>query len=152
MCFYVYLPVLISLALRLYPHLLSDLPFSTDAWSPIRNAELLIEHTPIHLENEVFDGYNNYWPANSLFGAVISEAMSPRPQEAMAIFLPVTGAIAILIFYTIAKGLYNAKISFIASIIFGTAFTHAFFTAGVTKETYANPPTSPSSSSFSTQP
>jgi len=56
----------------------------------------------------------------------------------MAIFLPVTGAMAILIFYVLVKRLYNAKISFMASIIFGTAFTHAFFTAGVTKETYAN--------------
>ena len=136
---YVILPTLIALGLRLYPLLLSGLPFSTDAWSPIRNAELLIQHTPIHLENEVFDGYNNYWPANSLFGAVISEVTSLSPMQAMAIFLPVTGAIAILIFYTLTKRLYNAKISLMASIIFGTAFTHAFFTAGVTKETYANP-------------
>mgnify|MGYP001087849078 FL=1 len=44
-----------------------------------------------------------------------------------------------MIFYVLVKRLYNAKISFIASIIFGTTFNHAFFTAGVTKETYANP-------------
>jgi len=136
---YVFLPALIALALRLYPHLLSGVPFSTDAWSPIRNTELLMEHTPVHLENEIFDGYNNYWPANTLFGAVISEATSLKPMQAMAIFLPITGAIAILIFYALVKSFYNAKISFVASLIFGTAFTHAFFTAGVTKETYANP-------------
>jgi len=131
--------MLIALALRIYPHLLGGLPFSTDAWSPIRNAELLIQYTPVHLENAVFDGYNNYWPANSLFGAVISEMTSLKPIQAMAIFIPTTGAIAILIFYSLTRRLYNVKISFTASIIFGTAFTHAFFTAGVTKETYANP-------------
>jgi len=136
---YVVLPVLVALMLRLYPYLISGLPFSTDAWSPIKNAELLIEYTPINLENEIFDGYNNYWPANSLFGAVISETTSLQPLQAMAIFLPIIGATTILIFYVLVNKLYNAKISFIASIIFGTAFTHAFFTAGVTKETYANP-------------
>jgi hypothetical protein len=136
---YVILPVFIALALRLYPYLISGLPFSTDAWAPIRNTELLIEYTPIPLNDKIFDGYNNYWPANSLFGAVISEITSLDPMEAMAIFLPTIGATTILIFYALVKRLCNAKISFIASIIFGTAFTHAFFTAGVTKETYANP-------------
>lgn len=133
------LPFLIAGALRLYPYFVSRLPFSTDAWSPIRNAELLIEHTPIRLDDGIFDGYNNYWPANSLFGAVVSQVTGLEPVQAMAIFLPLTGSIAILIFYVLVKRLYNAKISFIASIIFGTTFNHAFFTAGVTKETYANP-------------
>jgi len=133
------LPFLIAVALRLYPYLISGLPFSTDAWSPIRNAELLIEHTPIRLDDKIFDGYNNYWSANSLFGAVASQVTGLEPMQVMAISLPLTGSIAILIFYVLVKRLYNAKISFMASIIFGTAFTHAFFTAGVTKETYANP-------------
>lgn len=68
---YVYLIIIFSaaLALRLYPTLLTGLPFSTDAWSPIRNTELIMEHTPVDLGNDsIFDGYNNYWPANSLFG------------------------------------------------------------------------------------
>jgi len=138
-CVYAILAVLIAFMLRLYPYLISSLPFSTDAWAPVRNTELLMERTPIPLDDKIFDGYHNYWPANSLFGAVISETTSLRPLEAMAIFLPLTGAATILIFYVIVNKLYNAKISFIASIIFGTAFTHAFFTAGVTKETYANP-------------
>jgi hypothetical protein len=136
---YIVLPFLIAVALRLYPYFISGLPFSTDAWSPVRNAELLIEHTPIRLEDKIFDGYNNYWPANSLFGAFASQVTGLEPMQAMALFLPLTGSVAILIFYVLVKRLYNAKISFMASIIFGTAFTHAYFTAGVTKETYANP-------------
>ena len=61
---YIALILLIGLFLRLYPTLLSGQPLSTDAWSPIRNTELLMEHTPIHLDDEVFDGNNNYWPAS----------------------------------------------------------------------------------------
>lgn len=136
---YIVLPFLIAVALRLYPYYISGLPFSTDAWSPIRNAELLIEHTPIRLDDKIFDGYNNYWPANSLFGAAISQVTGLEPMQAMAVSLPLTSSIAIFIFYVLVKRLYNTKIAFLASIIFGTAFTHAYFTAGVTKETYANP-------------
>jgi len=137
---YIFLLILIAIALRLYPYATSGIPFSTDAWSPIRNTELLMEYTPIHLgDDKVFDGYNNYWPANSIFGAIFSEVTGVEPKQAMATILPVIGSMAILIFYTLVKRLYNAKISFMASIIFGTAFSHAFFTAAVTKETYANP-------------
>jgi hypothetical protein len=136
---YLLLPFLIAAALRLYPYFVSGLPFSVDAWAPIRNAELLTEQTPIRLDDKIFDGYNSYWPANSLFGAFVSQVTGVEPLQAMAVFLPLTGSIAILIFYVLVKKLYNAKISFMASIIFGTAFTHAYFTAGVTKETFANP-------------
>jgi len=136
---YVILPVLLAVALRLYPYLLSGLPFSTDAWAPIKNAELLAEYTPVPLDDKIFDGYHNYWAANSVFGVIISEITSLSPLEAMAFFFPVIGASTILIFYALVRRLCNAEISFIAAIIFGTAFTHAFFTAGVTKETYANP-------------
>jgi hypothetical protein len=136
---YAIIPLLIALTLRLYPYLATGLPFAIDAWAPIRNTELILEHTPTKLDNEIFDGYNNYWPANSLFGAIISEITSLPPLQAMAIFLPITAATTILIFYALVKKIYNSKIAFLASIIFAVAFTHAFFTAGVTKETYANP-------------
>jgi asparagine N-glycosylation enzyme membrane subunit Stt3 len=133
------IPLLIALVLRLYPYLVTGLPFAIDAWALIRNTELILEHTPVNLDNQIFDGYNNYWPANSLFGAIVSEITSLPPLQAMAIFLPITGATTILIFYALVKKIYNTKIAFIASLIFAVAFTHAFFTAGVTKETYANP-------------
>lgn len=136
---YVAIPFLVAAVLRLYPYFVTGLPFAIDAWAPVRNTELILEHTPVNLDNEIFDGYNSYWPANSLFGAIVSEVTALPPLHAMAIFLPITGATAILIFFALIKRIYNAKIAFIASLIFATAFTHAFFTAGVTKETFANP-------------
>ena len=133
-------PFILAACLRLYPFTVSGMPFSTDGWPFIKNCEILIERSPINLgDNAVFDGAGNYWPAISLFGAVMSPLTSLSSMEAMALFLPITGALAILIFYTLARNLFNNQIALIASIIFGTAFTHAYFTAGVTKETYANP-------------
>jgi len=136
---YVLLPLLVALALRLYPYSISGLPFSTDAWPLIRNTELLLENTPVPLNAKIFDGYNNYYPVSSIFGAIIAETIGLKPIEAMAIFLPVTGALSVLIFYALVKMFYDEKTGFVASIIFATAYTLAIFTAGVTKETYANP-------------
>lgn len=131
--------LLFSVGLRLYPAVLSGMPFSTDAWSPIRNAELLMQNTPIPLSDGVFDGYNNYWPVNSIFGVLTSQVTSLTPLESMALFFPIVGALSVIVFYALVHLFYGQKISLLASLLFGAAFTHAYFTAGVTKETYASP-------------
>jgi len=130
---------LIASIMRLYPTLITGVPFSTDSWPPIRNTELLIERTPVDLGDGIFDGYNNYWPANSLFGAVFSQVIGLEPRVAMATIFPVIGASAILIFYAVVEGFFKAETALMASLIFATCFSHAIFTAGVTKETYGNP-------------
>ena len=136
---YVLLPLLIAIGLRLYPTVMTGMPFSTDAWSPIRNTELLIQNTPVPINNNIFDGYNNFWPATSLFGAVISQVTGMPPIEAMPLFFPIIGATAVLFLFVIVRRLYNSRVAFLASIIFATAYSQAFFTAAVTKETYASP-------------
>ncbi len=83
---YLLLLLLLAVGLRLYPAVMSGVPFSTDAWSPIRNTELLMQNTPIPLNDAVFDGYNNFWPANSLFGAVIIPS-NGLPPIALCLFL-----------------------------------------------------------------
>ena len=52
---------LLSVFLRMYPTIISGLPFSTDSWPLIRNAEKLVESSPTPLNGKLFDGYNNYW-------------------------------------------------------------------------------------------
>ncbi len=138
--FYVILAFLIGLILRLYPTFLSGLPFSTDAWNPIRNAELLVKYTPIPMDDKVFDGYNNYWPANSIFGVIFSYIIGLRVIDAIAISIPLAGALTILIFYVlIDKISQDSRLAFLGSILLATAYPYALFTAGITKETYANP-------------
>jgi len=131
--------LLVSVGLRIYPTVFSGMPFSTDAWSPIRNAELLLQNTPISLSDPLFDGYNNYWPVNSVFGVMISHVMLLPPIESMSFFFPLVGALSVLIFYAIVNMFYGSKIGLLASLFFGTVFTHTYFTAGITKETYASP-------------
>jgi hypothetical protein len=134
------LTLLITFALRLYPTLITAMPFSTDAWPLIRNTELLMQNTPVPLGTGVFDGYNNFWPANQIFGAVQSLLTGLPPITSMAWGIPIVAALAIPIFYLVVKKLTDSsKIALIASVLFSSAFPYSLFTAGVTKETFASP-------------
>jgi hypothetical protein len=136
---YLTLALLAAFTLRLYPALLSSLPFSTDAWSPIRNAELILEYTPISLESRMLDGYNCYWPANSLFGVVFSIVTGFKPNDAMAAGIPLAGALTIPILYVLVRVKWGYRLALLSLILLATAYPYTLFTAGVTKETYANP-------------
>jgi hypothetical protein len=137
---YVAVALSLALAVRLYPALSSGLPFSTDAWSPIRNAELILERTPLSLDSGVLDDYNRYWPANSLFGAAFSLVTGLKPMAAMAVGIPLAAALTVPIFYALTCRVGGSRrLAFFSSTLLATAYPYALFTAGVTKETYANP-------------
>ena len=137
---YILIPLFIALALRLYPTVISGMPFSTDAWPLIRNTNLLIQNTPIPLNSKIFDGYNKFWPASSLFAAILSLVINLPPITTMAFGIPIAAALTIPLFYFIVKKItQNSKISLIATVLLATAFPYTLLTAGVTKETFANP-------------
>lgn len=139
--FYLVFVVSIALILRFYPGFLSGLPFSTDAWGPIRNAELLMKYTPIPIgDDKIFDGYNNYWPANSIFGVIFSYVAGLRLMNAMALSIPLAGALTVLIFYVLVEKISgSSQVAFLSSLLLSVAYPYVLFMAGVTKETYANP-------------
>ncbi len=137
---YILIPLLIAVALRLYPTLTTGMPFSTDGWPIIRNVELLLRNTPVPLNNAIFDGYNSFMPANGIFGALLSQVTNLPAITVMAFGMPIVGALAIPIFYVLTNRITrNAKVSLIASTLLAVAFPYAMFTAGVTKETFASP-------------
>jgi uncharacterized membrane protein len=135
------LPFAVAVLLRIYPYLVYGVPYSTDSWSPIRNTQELLTYTPTTLGgNAVFDSYNIYWPANSLFGAVASLIFNVPPIKIMPLLFPVVGAVTVLVFFLVAEKLSrSAVVASIASLFFATAGVDAIFTAAVTKETYAEP-------------
>jgi hypothetical protein len=137
--FYVILPVTVAVLLRVYPYLISGLPFSVDSWPSIRYAELLLGHTPVRLDDaSVFGGRYDYL-GEKLFGTVVSALTGLQPAHAMGFFVPFAGAFSILIFYVLVDGLYGKGVSFIASLFLATAFSDVILTAGVKGETYAHP-------------
>ena len=116
------------------------MPFSTDAWPLIKNTEILIQNTPVPLNSNLFDGYNNFWPGSSLFSAVLSETLNLQPTYVMAFGIPLFAALALLLFYVIVKRVtQNTEISLLATALLAAAFPYTLFMAGVTKETFADP-------------
>ncbi|MBS7659947.1 hypothetical protein KEJ28_04605 [Candidatus Bathyarchaeota archaeon] len=133
--------LLLAIAVRLYPTLETGMPFSTDGWGPIRNAEGIIAHSPIPLTNEtVFDGYHSYWPAVSIFGAVLSITTGLKAINAMSMGIPLVAALSTLILYALMKKVCGeARLALLSALLLAIIYPHALFTAGVTKEAYATP-------------
>jgi len=135
---YVLLILLVSIALRLYPTIISGLPFSTDSWPLIRNAESFIEYSPTSLESRVFDDYNIYWPLSQIEGAILSIILPASPLDSMRIYIPFLASLSPLILYIFLKRLTgNELLGFLAGLLFAAGGPHAIFTAGVTKETFS---------------
>jgi hypothetical protein len=130
----------VALAVRLYPSVISGLPFSVDAWPLISNTELLIKNTPLPITSLLFDGYNNFWPGSQLFGAVLAEVSALSVVDALGWGLPITAALAIPLFFLVVRKItQNTSTALVAALLLATAFPYALFTAGATKETYAAP-------------
>jgi len=134
-------PFAVAVLLRIYPYLVYGVPYSTDSWSPIRNTEQLLAYTPTTLGgNPVFDSYNIYWPANSIFGAVASLVFDVSPIKAMPLVFPIVASVSVLVFFLVVERISgSALVASIASLFLATAGVDAIFTAAVTKETYAEP-------------
>ncbi len=96
---YVLIILVVALGVRLYPTVTTGMPFSTDAWPLMRNTEVLLQNTPVSLNSGVFDGYNNFWPLSSIFGAVVSLIAAVPATTAMAIAVPIAAALTIPVFY-----------------------------------------------------
>jgi len=137
--YYLIAVFLVSISLRIYPTIISGLPFSTDSWPLIRNAEKLVESSPTPLNGKLFDGYNNYWPLSQIYGAVFSLILNASPMNVMRIYIPLLASLTPPTLYLLLRRLTeNETLSFFASILFAAGGPHAVFTAGVTKETFAN--------------
>ncbi|HUK74163.1 MAG TPA: hypothetical protein VLU99_00110, partial [Nitrososphaerales archaeon] len=125
------LPFAVAVLLRIYPYLVYGAPYSTDSFSPIRNTQELLAQSPTPLGgNPIFDGYNIYWPANSIFSAAASLVFNVPPIQVMPLLFPVVGAVTVMVFFLIAEEVSgSAVIASIASLFLATAGFDAIFTA-----------------------
>ncbi|MCD6235498.1 MAG: hypothetical protein J7J94_00660 [Thaumarchaeota archaeon] len=136
---YVLLIFTVSTAVRLYPTILSGLPFSTDSWPLIKNAESFVSNSPVPLGSEVFDDYNIYWPLSQVYGAVASEILSLAPVDAMRILIPLASSFAPIVLYSFLKRLTGRVYpAFVAGLFLACGGPYGVFMAGVTKETFSS--------------
>ena len=83
--------------LRVYPYLISGLPFSADSWPSIRYAEFLLAHTPVRLDDANIFGGSYDELGDKLFEAVVSALTA--------------GCIPIFDFYALVNELYGKGVS-----------------------------------------
>ncbi|MEM2399186.1 MAG: hypothetical protein QXW55_04415 [Candidatus Bathyarchaeia archaeon] len=133
---YITLPLALAICLRVYPFLLSGLPFSVDAWPSIKCAENLLKNSHTVLNAEVPTSEEL---GDKIFGAVISAIMGLQPITTMAFYLPIAGAMVIPILCALVKKVYGRGEAFAASILLATAAPEVILTAGVKGQTYAHP-------------
>lgn len=136
------LPVVlvVVLVLKLYPTLITGLPFSIDSWPLIRQVELLVENpNTIIWDDTLFDGYNNHWPGSIIYGAIGSIVLGCRPIDFMRIMAPVINGLGVLVLIVLVKRITRSNyISYISGLLIGIMPSILVFTSGVTKETFTH--------------
>ncbi len=135
------LPFLIAVALRIYPYLLTSMPWGVDSWTLMRNSNQLLSNSPTQLiGNPIFDTYNICWPAVSVFGAVASRVFGVSPLNLMPFLIPLVGSLTTFFLFVVVKKLTgNFIVASVAATLFAAASFDSIFTASVTKETFALP-------------
>ena len=130
----------LAFILRLYPFLVSRLPFSVDAWPLIHDTVIMVKYSPVSLENPLFDGYNNYWPGSIIFSSISSIIFHIPPIGVMGFLIPFVNALGIVILYMLVRSLgFNFHVSILTILLAGVIYPLSFFGSGVTKETFTFP-------------
>ena len=116
----------------------SGLPFSIDAWPLIHDSKILYRDSPISLDSELFDGYNNYWPGSILLSTISSILMGLSPMLMMAYLFPFVNGLGMITLYVLLRRLgFQWSQAVIGVLMASTLYPLFFFGAGVTKETLA---------------
>lgn len=134
------LAVASALSARLMPTAVSGMPFLTDSWPLIRGAEVLAMRSPVSLSDDsLFDGYNNYWPGVMLYGSVASLLTGLEVLDLMRLHVPLAAGLSTIAVAALISRLSRCRLTgAVAALFHALALTHAGFTAGVTKESYAS--------------
>ncbi len=133
--------VALGVALRVFPYALTLVPYDTDSYPLLRNTVQIGRHTPVRLEGGgLFDNYNIYWFATSLYGVVVSRVTGIGLVEASCIYTPLASALGSLMLYPIVYRVTGRHLpSLFAALLFSLSGLHSIKTAGVIKEAYACP-------------
>ena len=130
-----------ALFIRLTPYLLSGVPYTTDTWPTIQNAQALLASTPVMLApGRGFDSYNIFWPGLILFSGMLSVIAGVKLMVLMPVATPLVNSLSFLVFYVLVRRLgLGRRPSFIAALLAGVALGSGIVGAGVTKESFAVP-------------
>jgi len=136
-----FIAITIVFLIKLMPAILTQEPFSIDAWPLISQVVKLLNNpsTPI-FSDLVFDKYNNHWPGSILLSAMTSLVLGIEPIKLMSFLSPIINGLGLLILAVlIKKFVKDSLIPYFAVLLTGLTPSLVVFTSGVTKETFTHP-------------
>ena len=129
--------VAVTVLIRLYPALVTGMPFSIDAWPLLYDAETIERYTPIPLEAAVLDSYNSFWPGSIFTSLVSAIVLGVDVGGLMAILYPAINGLGTAVFiYVLGRRAAGEFAAISASAISALLYPAFFMGAGVTKEAY----------------
>lgn len=131
------LVVALAILIRLYPTIVTRMPFSIDAWPLLRDAELIGRYTPISLDDPRLDRYNSLWPGSILSSVILSKTMGVNVGYLMSVVYPfINGLGAVLLIYLFGLRICGWRAGLLAALFMCMLYPAFYMGAGVTKETY----------------
>ncbi len=133
------LPSLVGVLLTLYPYLLTGVPYGTDQWGELRNAEQILAHSPVALGvAPQFDRSNIFWPGVSLLEVTFSLVFRVEPINSIPIVVAASSFLTTTLFYLIVEKLSKGSVAAsISSLLLVGASFYIISEASASKQTLA---------------
>ena len=133
------LPSLAGVLLTLYPYLLTGVPYGTDQWGELRNAEQILAHSPVALGvAPQFDRSNIFWPGVSLLEVTFSLVFRVEPINSIPIVVAASSFLTTTLFYLIVEKLSKGSVAAsISSLLLVGASFYIISEASASKQTLA---------------
>jgi hypothetical protein len=133
------IPVIAGAILALYPYWLNHVPYGTDEWGLLRNAEQILTQSPVRLGAlPQFDDYNIYWPGVSILEVVFSLIFRTVPLSTVPVVVLASSVLTTSAFFLLIERLTKSgATASIASILLVTAGFFITSAASATKQTVA---------------
>ena len=132
-------PALLGVLLALYPYLLTGVPYGTDQWGELRNAEQILAHSPVALgATPQFDSYNIFWPGVSILEIAFSLIFRIDPIKSIPLVVAACSFLTTSLFYLIVERLSKSSVAAsISSLFLVSASFYIISEASASKQTLA---------------
>lgn len=133
------LPTLAGVLLTLYPYLLTRVPYGTDQWGELRNANEILARSPVALGvAPQFDSYNIFWPGVSMLEVVFSLTLHTIPINSIPLVVATSSFLTTTAFYLIVEKLSKSSTAAsISSLLLVSASFYIISGASASKQTLA---------------
>lgn len=137
----VYIALLLGFTaiLRIAPFLELGVPYSTDSWGLLRNTRVLVDFSPISIASQLFDGYNNFWPASTVSLSILTIVAGGDVYVFSELLMVASFIVFTVLLFATGCRVYGGSSLALITVYTGFFISYLQMTGGFTKEGYAYP-------------